>query len=203
MPPPGARGTFAPMKTTIASIALAASLAACARDAQPGADTGATANPADQSTVIPPPSMPAITASADGAGPVTVGMTLAAARAALGLGADTATVAETCRYLDPGHAVHGVLFMVERDTVVRVDVRDSTVATPEGARIGDSESRIRQLYPTAVQQPHKYTGPTGHYLVVKPGADTTRQLIFETDGAKVTTWRAGKVPQVGYVEGCS
>lgn len=191
------------MKTTLATLALSATLAACAREGQPAADSGTPANPADQSTVVPPPSTPGVTASPDGAGPVRVGMTLAAARAALGLGPDTVKTVEVCRFLDPGHAVHGVLFMVERDTVVRVDVRDSTVSTPEGARIGDSESRIRQLYPAAEQQPHKYTGPTGHYFVVRPGTDTTRQIIFETDGAKVTIWRAGKVPQVGYVEGCS
>lgn len=191
------------MKTTLPSLAVALVLAACAREGGQPADSGAAINPADQSTVAPAPGAPALTVSPEGAGPVKVGMTLAAARTALGLGADTTTAAERCRYLDPGHAAHGVLFMVESDTVVRVDVRDSTVATAEGARIGDSESRIRQLYPSAVQQPHKYTGPTGHYLIVKPGADTTRQIIFETDGQKVTTWRAGKVPQVGYVEGCS
>jgi hypothetical protein len=87
--------------------------------------------------------------------------------------------------------------------VVRVEVGSGNVATVEGARIGDPEARIQQTYPGRVQvQPHKYTD--GHYLVVRPAdGDTTRLLIFETDGSRVLRFRAGQRPQVEYVEGCS
>ncbi len=94
--------------------------------------------------------------------------------------------------------------MTESDTLVRIDVRDSTAATREGARVGDSEARIKSLYGSAVRvEPHKYTGPMGHYLIVTPAGDTTRLIVFETDGQRVTTFRVGKRPQVEYVEGCS
>ena len=40
------------------------------------------------------------------------------------------------------------------------------------------------------------------HLVVK-GGDGKVQLVFETDGSKVVSYRAGVEPQVQYVEGCS
>jgi len=59
--------------------------------------------------------------------------------------------------------------------------------------------RIKQLYPAARVEPHKYTD--GHYLVV----DVTpqRRFVFETDGSKVTRYRSGAVPVVDWVEGCA
>jgi hypothetical protein len=86
---------------------------------------------------------------------------------------------------------------------VRFDIRDTTVATETGARVGDAESRIMSLYRGRVSvQPHKYTGPTGHYLIVTQPEDSTLRTIFETDGQRVTTFRVGRMPAVGYVEGC-
>jgi hypothetical protein len=98
----------------------------------------------------------------------------------------------------------GVRVMLEDARVVRVEVDSGSVPTPEGARIGDTEARIQQLYSGRVQvQPHKYTD--GHYLVVRPAAasDTTHLLLFETDGRVVTRFRGGQRPQVEYVEGCA
>jgi hypothetical protein len=85
---------------------------------------------------------------------------------------------------------------------VRVEVRRGTIATSTGARIGDSEDKIKTLYPGQVSvTPHKYT-QGGHYLTVTPPSSTDR-IIFETDGKKVVNYRAGQRPQVEYVEGCS
>lgn len=170
------------------TVASLLSLTACGagerRDAPPTAG-------ADTAWVVSP----------EGVGPVRIGMSAAEARAALGLPSDIIKPDE-CQYLGVRMLGRNVDVMVERDTVVRVDVIDSTVATTAGARVGDSEARVRALYPSLRTMPHKYTGPTGHYLIVTPGADTTRQLIFETDGQRVTTYRAGRLPQVAYVERC-
>lgn len=96
----------------------------------------------------------------------------------------------------------GVLLMVVDGRLVRVDVRNEAVRTREGAGIGDTEERIQQLYSGAVEiQPHKYTD--GHYLVVTPPDEADRRLIFETDGGVVTTYRAGVLPEVAWVEGCA
>jgi hypothetical protein len=51
-------------------------------------------------------------------------------------------------------------------------------------------------------EPHAYTGPEGHYVVVTTPGDTTRQIVFETDGRLVTMYRAGRLPAVAYIEGC-
>lgn len=60
------------------------------------------------------------------------------------------------------------------------------------------------MYPGRVEvQPHKYTGPEGHYLSVSVPSDTLLRIIFETDGRVVTRYRAGRRPAVEYVEGRS
>jgi hypothetical protein len=137
-------------------------------------------------------------------------MTLDEARAALGgdfqaEGRAVGTVdgPEGCQYARSGRLPEGMKVMLEGARVVRVQVDSGNVATVEGARIGDTEARIQQVYRGRVEaQPHKYTD--GDYLAVRPAdGDTTRLLIFETDGSRVLRFRAGQRPQVEYVEGCS
>lgn len=147
----------------------------------------------------------------DGIGPLRVGMTFDEARAALGGDLrmnDPVTGMEEgpdrCDHPRSARLPAGVRVMVDGGRVVRVQVDSASVATAEGARVGDREARIRQLYAGRVAvQPHKYTD--GHYLVVRPAepSDTTHLLIFETDGRVVERFRAGVRPQVEYVEGCS
>ena len=50
-------------------------------------------------------------------------------------------------------------------------------------------------------EPHKYVRG-GHYLVVPSPADSDAQLVFETDGKRVTSYRVGRLPEVRWVEGC-
>lgn len=151
----------------------------------------------------------AMTVGFEGIGPLRVGMTPDQAKAALGgdfqpLGTSAGTEPGGCRYARSGALPAGVRVMLEGDRVVRVEVDSGTAAaTAEGARIGDTESRVKQLYPGVQVQPHKYTD--GHYLVVTPSApaDSAKRIVFETDGQKVLRFRAGQRPQVEYVEGCS
>jgi hypothetical protein len=80
-------------------------------------------------------------------------------------------------------------------------VRSGTIPTAAGARIGDTEARIKSLYEGRVTTtPHKYV-KGGHYLTVTP-ADTSYRIVFETNGKKVTSFRSGRVPEVEQVEGC-
>lgn len=143
----------------------------------------------------------------DGYGALRFGMKLDEAEQALGhklvpfvagAGEDPA-----CRYYKTD-AVANLAFMTADGVVVRLDVQPgSALPTDTGAKIGDSEARVLELYKGRVEvQPHKYKGPEGHYLVVK-GGDGKVQLVFETDGSKVVSYRAGVEPQVQYVEGCS
>ncbi|MGA1623511.1 MAG: hypothetical protein ACO36E_12410 [Synechocystis sp.] len=102
--------------------------------------------------------------------------------------------------------VPGLAFMVTQGRIARIDILDnSPITTLSGAKIGDTESRIKALYPGKIQvEPHKYDRQ-GHYLVFVPqdAVDKNYRLIFETNGNVVTRWRVGKLPEVAWVEGCS
>ena len=135
---------------------------------------------------------------------MSAGMTVEEARAALGAELSEPTDSQ-CGYITAAAGPSGVRFMVVDGHVVRVEVRDSTVATDAGARVGDPEERVESLYRGRVKvTPHKYT-QGGHYLTVTPAtpADSQFRLVFETDSGKVTTYRAGLLPMVEWVEGCS
>jgi hypothetical protein len=149
-----------------------------------------------ESDLAPTPSRWVVTPRS--AGPLQIGMSEDSAIAVLG-GAAPA-VRDRCYYLPaPPSAAY---VMIENGRVARIDVRDSSIATDLGARVGDSVSAIERLYARDLRrQPHKYI--EGEYLIVPLRADTAYQLIFETDRSRVTTYRAGRLPAVAYVEGCS
>jgi hypothetical protein len=140
-----------------------------------------------------------------GIGPLRAGMTVAQGEAALrtSLGAPPGQDSANCRMVQWVGGPPGLRVMVENNRIVRVDVDSGALTTAAGARIGDTEERVKGLYAgRLVVRPHKYSG--GRYLVVMPAAaaDSAFRLIFETDGKRVTRYRAGHRPQVEYVEGC-
>ena len=144
-----------------------------------------------------------IAVSAQGAGPVRVGMTVAEARQATGEAIVTEdSIIRECDYVRLSGLPDGISLMVVEGIVSRIDVSSAGITTAEGARIGDSESRIDSLYGNSVvRQPHEYTD--GSYLIVPATGDTSYRLVFETDGNAVTKYRAGLLPMVQWVEGCS
>jgi hypothetical protein len=135
-----------------------------------------------------------------GIGSVTVG---SRARDALGLNvtlADAPGADQACAYVRSGRLPAGVGVLAINGDIARIDVDSGRVATLEGVRIGDPEERVRQTYAGRVkQEPHKYTD--GHYLIMTP-ADARYRIIFETDGKAVTSYRAGRMPEVAWVEKC-
>jgi hypothetical protein len=143
--------------------------------------------------------------SEKGIGPIQAGMTVAQAEAALrtSLAAPTGVDSAQCRFVQWSGGPPGLRLMVERGVIVRMDVDSGSVETTAGARVGDTEQRVRELYGDRLAAaPHKYTA--GRYLTVTPAdpADSLFRLVFETDGQRVTRYRAGTRPQVEYVEGC-
>lgn len=180
----------------LSPIALACLLAACSSsDTAEGNTEDAVATTGPSAYRITP----------EGFGELRAGMSVAEANSAVGGTFALAAEASTeCSYAQWGGAPAGVRVMVERDTVVRIEVKEAGVSTREGARVGDNEGRINSLYTGRVFiRPHKYT--TGKYMIVMPpaGADTMYRMVFETDGEKVTEFRSGRMPSVEYVEGCS
>src|SRR6185503_381196 len=84
----------------------------------------------------------------------------------------------------------GVRVMLENDTVTRIDVGMPSVPTSLGARVGDNEAKVLELYVDHVSvSRQKYTD--GHVLTVTPTApaDSMYRLIFETDSGTVTRYR--------------
>jgi hypothetical protein len=92
----------------------------------------------------------------------------------------------------------GISVMHNSGIIARVDVYEGYLATAAGARVGDSEKRIRELYPQVRITPRKDT--KGRYLIVD--YDNDRQIVFETDGKRVLRYRAGRKPEVEWAEGC-
>lgn len=165
------------------------------------------ANPPESLATADSATPPASTwmVSETGIGPVRAGMTIAQANTALGGILNVPARLSECDYVKPKATPQHVAFMVNDGRIARVDIGDSSsITTTAGARIGDTEARIKTLYRGRVtSQPHKYTD--GRYLVVTPAnpTDSAFRIVFETDGKKVLRYRSGIRPAVEYVEGCS
>jgi hypothetical protein len=145
----------------------------------------------------------------NGIGDVPIGLTVSETAKAAGVklvSLDDSSPKESCYYLKPQKTLKDVGFMVIDGRVARVDVwSGSKITTLRGAKIGDSEARIKSLYPGQIKvTPHKYV-TSGHYLTFTPKdkADSNYRVVFETDGKRVTQMRSGKLPEVEYIEGCS
>jgi len=167
-----------------------------------GSGCGQTNPPAPSSSTPPPAAEPAVWVVSDaGAGPVGIGMRSDNLRGLI----DTIGTLGECVYARPIAAVatgfnrEDLLVMLVDGIVVRVDVIGPSLPTSAGIRVGDTDARVKEIYPGLAVQPHKYTD--GHYLIVY--AEHDRRLIFESQAGKVTRYRAGMVPQVDWVEGCS
>jgi len=140
-----------------------------------------------------------------GYGPAKIGMSVAAASKALGMKLVSEGPVDNpeCHYLRPEPAVEGLWFMISKDRVVRVEVNAGGIKTRSGLGIGDGEARVKELFGPAVEvTPHKYLAPDGDYLTIW-SSDHKSAVRFETLQGKVTSFYAGRVPEVEYVEGCS
>lgn len=142
----------------------------------------------------------------DGLGQIQIGMTLDDA-VNMGLLSENPSLKSECDYVFPAVGAgipEGVSVMVVRGKIARIDVDTGSVSTEEGARVGDTEDHVKSLYGTdLVSSLHKYI-EGGHYLTVMgDSASSGHALVFETDGQRVTAFRAGRLPEVKWVEGCS
>lgn len=164
-----------------------------ASDSQPGMATDTTG----------------MTARFDGAGALRVGMSLRETVAALGGTVDTTQdpmPGSACNYVRFSAMPPGTFVMVWGDTVMRVDVDSASLRTQWGTGVGSTAAEIRQRHTShdVRQEPHPYSAPDWHYLVVDAPADTTHRLIFETDSQQVArSYRVGFRRAVDLIEGCS
>jgi hypothetical protein len=141
-----------------------------------------------------------------GIGGIKVGMNVAQAGKAAGTRLVGDKPNNACYYVKPQVEPKEIGFMVTQGRISRVDVwENKNITTLKGAKLGDSETRIKSLYPGQIKvTSHKYV-QGGHYLtfIPKDSADKNYRLVFETNGKVVTRFRSGKLPEVEFVEGCS
>lgn len=143
----------------------------------------------------------------NGLGPVQVGMTTdqaaAAAEVSLRLGK---MPGNDCFFAQPNRPSRGIGFLGTSGVIARAEVDGhSRIATPEGIRIGATEKAVKRAYAGRLKvERHQYVRH-GHYLVARSAdpALSDRRIVFETDGKRVTSIRAGREPEVEYVEGCA
>jgi hypothetical protein len=112
----------------------------------------------------------------NGIGPIRVRMTIqeAEASALTRLISDERSELETCWYVKPKGGPRDISFMVIDGRIARVDIYGSSpITTVSGARIGDSENRIKSLYAVRIT-PHEYV-QGGHYLTFLPNDRSDRQ----------------------------
>jgi hypothetical protein len=145
--------------------------------------------------------------SIQGIGAIRIGMTIpeASRTGRVKLTTEETVGRTTCLYYKPVGKPTGVSLMVNKGTIARIDISNPQIATLSGAKIGSSENQIRSIYGSRLQtKRHKYL-ERGHYLIFVPrdNPDRRNRIWFETDGTKVTNWRVGRLPEVGWAEGCS
>lgn len=142
-----------------------------------------------------------------GFGAVKVGMTVAQAQGASGtaLMPEIASPNGGCGYVKPVGGPSGVSFMTTNGVIARTDVTTRRVSTPEGVHIGDTEGRVYRTYGRRVRRSRHAYVRGGHYLKIIPAraSERGRRIVFETNGRRVTSIRAGRLPEVYFIEGCS
>ena len=117
--------------------------------------------------------------------------------------ADPSTLSECANASSPDR---NASYMFQKFRVVRVDVGKKGITTPEGLGVGSPEDALRSAYGARARfTAHPYGNGNGpndwHYVSIHLSAE--RDLLFETDGKRVTSFRVGLPQAVSLIEGCS
>lgn len=106
----------------------------------------------------------------------------------------------TCTYVTGSRLPAGVRIMLVRDSVARVDVTAPGVPTRAGIQVGDPVDLVLARHAGRVTRtPHKYVPGEAYLTVPLAGGE---RLVFETAEGRVARYRAGRPPEVEWVEGC-
>jgi hypothetical protein len=197
------------VRRALYAVTIAMATGGCrAADKGPADSSSAAAAPHADTTPSPRATITTTWAVTDsGAGVLRIGMTRDQLALDLHATPPRHTRADSgCAYLAVAGIPPGMRTMWVAATLARIDIGAASLPTDRGAKIGDMQARIEQLYRGRVAaMPAKYD-PRGKYLVVRPipPADSSRRIVFETDSTtRVTRYRVGREPEVEWVEGCS
>lgn len=191
------------------SSAALLSLAACQQPAPSAPAEPAPATPAEPG----PPVSAANKLTANGFGPLHVGMTVAEIEAAMGPDSEPDAVGgpdpESCDMFHPSRAPAGLSVMVSNGVLTSIWVGgESTVETDRALNIGDTAAEVKRVYGTAaLVTPHKYQEAPAEYVTVWSTADhsspAARGLKYEIGADGKVQAIAGGGPSIEYVEGCA
>lgn len=109
-----------------------------------------------------------------------------------------------CYLLAPANGPAGVVVTVFNSSIERVDITNSSITTRSGASVGSTEARLHELFgERLVVSP--YADGSGNSIQYVPvdEPDVDYRVIFETDGATVTSMRAGRLPTVAPADPCT
>jgi hypothetical protein len=140
----------------------------------------------------------------DGIGPVRVGMNLSELNKALhtSFKKPTDPDEQSCTYVAVPHQ-SGIAVMILDGRVARVDVGNTSTRTAEGIRNGDSEASAVQVYGKRLKiEPNFYDPENGHYLTLR-SRDRKYGIRFESDNGTITSFYAGNINAIAFVEGCN
>lgn len=202
------------LTTGLCAAASVLALAAC----QPADD--AAAPPASETPTAQDPAAPADAnaLTAEGWGPLRIGMTLDEVTQAMGPDSDPEAVGgpepEACDQFRPERAPEGLLVMIEQGVLTRISIMDtSPLRTDRGFGIGSTATEIKAAYgDAAMVEPHHYVGLPAEYITVWNGGRPTEPYVqdaaargvrYETDENGVVTLVHVGGPSIQYVEGCA
>jgi len=211
LPPPSGRPPGLPWLLLLAALVLPAAPLLAAGPARSASSATATPTDARRFTV-------------QGLAPVLAGLTLAQADQALGQpllpeqpaisSATSATSARAataaagpaapaaCHYRT-SVGLPGVRFVLRDGRLVRSETRDARYTTASGLRVGDALAQAEKLYGNRLESSRHPYFDHGRMLAIYAG-DRKHALVFETnDQGRIITLRAGRVPEVLALEGCS
>jgi hypothetical protein len=209
--------------TLAAAAAAAVLLAGCGGAAQDNGSAPAANGSAQAPAAAPgtPASAPVAAAvlTAEGFGPLRIGMSRAELVEALGEDRNPEAVGgpdpERCDEFRPARAPEGMLVMIEEGRLSRISlVAGAKVATDRGLTVGAAAAAVRDAYGNALKSgPHKYEGRPAAYFTVwatkGPKADqyeaapTARGILYEVGTTGLVKAIHAGGPSIQYVEGCA
>lgn len=155
--------------------------------------------------------------TAQGFGPIRIGMNRAEVEAALGPDASPDAVGgpdpQACDLFHPENAPEGLMVMVENGLLTSIWLNPgATLKTDRGFGVGDAAAAIKADYgAAATASPHKYSAPPAEYItawargggagyVQDPEA---RGISYHIGGDGRVEHVAAGGPSIQYVEGCA
>lgn len=136
-----------------------------------------------------------------GIGEVIWGMKQSRAEAEYGALFTGTIVDPFCFVVTPTDGPRGITFVVSNTRIERVDISVAGITTKSGAGIGWTENEVRAQFGENIEINEIETGNELIY-VPSDSRDAEYRIIFASDGEKIVSMRAGKLPEVAPTEPC-